>query len=306
MKTYILKRLILFPIILILASFIIFAVLRFIPGDPARLMAGFKASQEDVQMMRKRIGLDKSFLSQYGLFIFNLIKGDLGVSIRSNKPVINEIGKCFLNTFILVLSSYIIAIVLGFVAGMLAAIFQNTWLDNLVIFFAMIGASTPNFWLALMGMSLFSVKFRILPLMGMGTWKHLVLPSISLAFYPTALIARMIRSSILEVIWKDYIKTARAKGLREIVVYFKHALRNALIPIVTLIGLNFGILIGGAVVTENVFNWQGLGKLLVDSIKYRDYPLIQGCFLVTITSVILMNFIVDLIIAKIDPQISFK
>jgi glutathione transport system permease protein len=142
--------------------------------------------------------------------------------------------------------------------------------------------------------------------MGMGTWKHLVLPSISLAFYPTALIARMIRSSILEVIWKDYIKTARAKGLREIVVYFKHALRNALIPIVTLIGLNFGILIGGAVVTENVFNWQGLGKLLVDSIKYRDYPLIQGCFLVTITSVILMNFIVDLIIAKIDPQISFK
>jgi len=306
MKTYILKRLILFPIILILASFIIFAVLRFIPGDPARLMAGLKASQEDVQMMRERIGLDKSFLSQYGLFIFNLIKGDLGVSIRSNKPVINEIGKCFLNTFILVLSSYIIAIVLGFVAGMLAAIFQNTWLDNLVIFFAMIGASTPNFWLALMGMSLFSVKFRILPLMGMGTWKHLVLPSISLAFYPTALIARMIRSSILEVIWKDYIKTARAKGLREIVVYFKHALRNALIPIVTLIGLNFGSLIGGAVVTESVFNWPGLGKLLVDSITYRDYPLIQGCFLVTITSVILMNFIVDLIIAKIDPQISFK
>lgn len=306
MKTYIIRKLIAFPLILILASFIIFGVLRLIPGDPARLMAGPKASQEDVEMMRERLGLNQSFFSQYGSFILNALKGDLGESIRSTKPVTEEIRSCFFNTLKIATTSYIIAILIGFTVGILAAIFQNSWFDHFVMFFAMLGASTPNFWLALMGMSLFAVNLGILPLMGMGTWKHLVLPSLSLAFYPTALIARMSRSSMLEVMWKDYIKTARAKGLKEVVVYLKHALRNALIPIVTLIGLNFGTLIGGAVVTENVFNWPGLGRLLVNAVDYRDYPLIQAAFLVTMTAVVFMNFLVDLSIAKIDPQITYN
>lgn len=293
------------PLVLLVVSFIIFMLLRFIPGDPARLMAGQQATQEDVEMMRTRLGLDKNIFLQYGLFLKNAVQGDLGNSIRSNKLVIGEIASRLPNTAVLAISSYAIAAVIGVTAGVLAAIFQYSWFDQSVMFLAILGASTANFWLALLGMSLFSVKLGILPLMGTGSWQHLVLPTLSLAFYPTALIARMSRSSMLEIIRQDYIRTARAKGLKERIVYIKHALRNAFIPIITVIGLQFGVLFGGAVVTETVFSWPGIGRLLVDSVRYRDYPLIQGTVLMTVFMVVFINFMVDLIIMKIDPRIRF-
>lgn len=305
MGSYITKKLIMLPLVLLVVSFIIFMLLRFIPGDPARLMAGQQATQEDVEMMRTSLGLDKNIFLQYGLFLKNAVQGDLGSSIRSNKPVIEEIASRLPNTAILAVSSYTIASLVGVTAGILAAIFQYSWFDQGVMFFAILGASTANFWLALLGMSLFSVKLGILPLMGTGSWLHLILPTLSLAFYPTALIARMSRSSMLEIIKKDYIRTARAKGLKETAVYLKHALRNAFIPIITVIGLQFGVLFGGAVVTETVFNWPGIGRLLVDSVRYRDYPLIQGTVLMTVFMVVFINFMVDLIIVKIDPRIRF-
>ncbi len=302
---YIIKKLLVFPLVIITVSLIIFAVLRFIPGDPARLMAGKQATQEAVEQMRERLGLNQHFFVQYGKFLKNAVKGDLGVSIRSEKTVISILGKSFPNTFKLVIVSYVIAVLIGVIAGILAAIYQYSWIDQLVMFLAILGASTANFWVALMGMNLFAVKLGWLPLLGTGSWKHFILPALSLAWYPTALIARMSRSSMLEVIRQDYIKTARAKGLNEFMVYIKHALRNALIPIVTVIGLHFGVLLAGAVVTETVFIWPGLGRLLVDAVRYRDYPLIQGSVLLSVTSVVTVNFVVDLLITQINPRLKF-
>jgi glutathione transport system permease protein len=278
-------------------------ILRFIPGDPARLMAGQQATQQDVEMMRTKLGLDENIFIQYADFLQNALQGDLGNSMRSSKPVISEIKSRFPNTMALALSSYTIAVSIGIVSGVLAAVFQYSLFDQAVMFMAILGASTANFWLALIAMNFFSVKLGILPLMGSGSWQHLILPSLSLAFYPTALIARMSRSSMLETIRQDYIRTAKAKGLGAVIVYCKHALRNACIPIITVVGLHFGVLFGGAVVTETVFNWPGIGRLLIDSVRYRDYPLIQGTVLLTVVMVVLVNFLVDIIIVKIDPRI---
>ncbi|MFW6029979.1 MAG: ABC transporter permease, partial [Halanaerobiales bacterium] len=208
MGQYIFKKLIMFPLVLVVVSIIIFMSIRLIPGDPARLMAGQEATQEDVELIQKRLGLDQNIFVQYGIFFKNAIQGDLGSSIKSDNSVIKEIMARFPNTLVLASSSYFIAILFGVSSGILAAIYQNSWIDHLVMFFAILGASTANFWLALLGMSLFSVTLGILPLMGTGSWQHLVLPTLSLAFYPTALIARMTRSSMLEVMKQDYIRTA--------------------------------------------------------------------------------------------------
>ncbi|SFL83089.1 ABC transporter permease [Halanaerobium salsuginis] len=303
MSKYIIRKLLMLPVVLLAVSFIIFMILRFIPGDPARLMAGQQATQQDVEMMRTKLGLDENIFIQYADFLQNALQGDLGNSMRSSKPVISEIKSRFPNTMALALSSYTIAVSIGIVSGVLAAVFQYSLFDQAVMFMAILGASTANFWLALIAMNFFSVKLGILPLMGSGSWQHLILPSLSLAFYPTALIARMSRSSMLEIIRQDYIRTAKAKGLGAVIVYCKHALRNACIPIITVVGLHFGVLFGGAVVTETVFNWPGIGRLLIDSVRYRDYPLIQGTVLLTVVMVVLVNFLVDIIIVKIDPRI---
>jgi glutathione transport system permease protein len=303
LSKYIIRKLLMLPVVLLAVSFIIFMILRFIPGDPARLMAGQQATQQDVEMMRTKLGLDENIFIQYADFLQNALQGDLGNSMRSSKPVISEIKSRFPNTMALALSSYTIAVSIGIVSGVLAAVFQYSLFDQAVMFMAILGASTANFWLALIAMNFFSVKLGILPLMGSGSWQHLILPSLSLAFYPTALIARMSRSSMLETIRQDYIRTAKAKGLGAVIVYCKHALRNACIPIITVVGLHFGVLFGGAVVTETVFNWPGIGRLLIDSVRYRDYPLIQGTVLLTVVMVVLVNFLVDIIIVKIDPRI---
>ena len=305
MKAYLTRKLVALPLILLGVSFLIFGAVRMLPGDPARIMAGPQATQDAVDGMRTRLGLDQPFLVQYGLFLANAAQGDFGESIKSKKPVIDEIGERFPYTVSLAVVSYSFAILVGVAAGMFAAIYRSAWPDHMVMIAAIGGASVANFWLALMMMNLFAVQLRWLPLLGAGGWQNYVMPALALGLLPAALIARMTRSSMLEVIGQDYIRTARAKGLGSSVIYRKHALRNALIPIVTIIGLNFGGLLGGAVVTESVFNWPGIGRLLVDAVRYRDYPIIQGVTLLTVVSVVLVNFLADLVIAAINPRIRF-
>ncbi|WP_429232110.1 ABC transporter permease [Inquilinus ginsengisoli] len=305
MKVYLVRKLVALPLILLGVSFLIFGAVRMLPGDPARIMAGPQATQDAVDGMRARLGLDQPFLLQYGLFLSRAAQGDFGESIKSKKPVIDEVGERFPYTLSLAVVSYAAAILIGVAAGMLAAVYRNAWPDQAVMIAAIGGASVANFWLALMMMNLFAVQLRWLPLLGAGGWLNYVMPAVALGLLPAALIARMTRSSMLEVIGQDYIRTARAKGLGPRVIYRKHALRNALIPIVTIVGLNFGGLLGGAVVTESVFNWPGIGRLLVDAVRYRDYPIIQGVTLLTVTAVVVVNFLADLLIAAINPRIRF-
>ncbi|WP_225772957.1 ABC transporter permease [Inquilinus sp. Marseille-Q2685] len=305
MKAYLTRKLVALPLILLGVSFLIFGAVRMLPGDPARIMAGPQATQDAVDGMRTRLGLDQPFLLQYGLFLSHAVQGDFGESIKSKKPVIDEVAERFPYTLSLAVVSYAAAILIGVAAGMLAAVYRNAWPDQAVMIAAIGGASVANFWLALMMMNLLAVQWKWLPLLGAGSWQNYVMPAIALGLLPAALIARMTRSSMLEVIGQDYIRTARAKGLGPRVIYRKHALRNALIPIVTIVGLNFGGLLGGAVVTESVFNWPGIGRLLVDAVRYRDYPIIQGVTLLTVTSVVVVNFLADLLIAAINPRIRF-
>jgi glutathione transport system permease protein len=305
MKAYILRKLIGLPLILIGVSLMIFLALRALPGDPARLMAGPEATQEAVDAMRTRLGLDQSLIQQYAQFAIDAAHGDLGTSIRSKLPVTSEIAERLPYTLSLALTAYLLAMAIGVPAGMIGAIYRHGWPDHAVMFLAILGASIANFWLALMAMNTFSVKLGWLPLLGASSWKSYILPSVSLAILPAALIARMTRSSMIEVLGQDYIRTARAKGVASSSIYWSHALRNALIPIITIVGLNFGALIGGAVVTESVFNWPGIGRLLVDSVRYRDYPVIQGVTLVAVTGVVLVNFIAEMLIAALNPRIRF-
>ena len=297
------RRLLALPLVLLGASFLVFGAIRLLPGDPARIMAGPQATGEDVQGMRARLGLDQPFLSQYALFLSRAVRGDLGVSIRSRRPVLREVADRFPYTLALACSSYALAIMVGTLAGVAAALRQGRAVDLLVMLGSTVAGSLANFWLALMGMDLLAVRLGWLPLLGAGSWEHYVLPSLSLGLLPTALIARMTRSSLLDILRQDYVRTARAKGLPAWRVTGKHALRNALVPIITVVGLNFGGLLGGAVVTESVFNWPGLGRMLVDSVRTRDYPSIQSLVLLAVLCVVLVNLAADLLIAGLDPRI---
>jgi glutathione transport system permease protein len=305
MRNYWLRKILAMPVILLAASLLIFWAVRLLPGDPARLMAGMQADQKVVDALRSRLGLDKPFAVQYGIFLQNILHGDLGISIRSHKPVAEEIAERFPYTVALATVSYALAVAVGITAGIFAAIYRGRKLDHFVMVAAILGASIANFWLALMAMNFFAVQLAWLPLLGANSWKSYILPSITLALLPGAVIARMCRASMLEIIHQDYIRTARAKGLSTVRVYVHHALRNALIPIITIIGMNFASLLGGAVITETVFNWPGLGRLMVDAVRYRDYATIQGLTLLTVAIVIAVNFAVDVLIGMVDPRIRF-
>lgn len=306
MQAYFLRKLASLPLILIGVSLLVFIAIRALPGEPARVLAGPEATQEAVDAMTARLGLDRSIPEQYFAFATNALQGDFGNSIRSNLPVLQEITDRLPYTLALAVLAYVIAIGVGVPAGMMAAMNRNRWPDYLVMVLAIAGASIANFWLALMAMNYFSVELGWLPLLGASSWQSYILPSVTLAVLPTAVIARMTRSSMIEVLGQDYVRTARAKGLPKREVYWSHALRNALIPIVTIVGLNFGGLIGGAVVTESVFNWPGIGRLMVDSVRYRDYPVIQGVALVAVFGVVIVNLLAELLIAILNPRIRFE
>jgi glutathione transport system permease protein len=305
MRRYLSRKIAALPLVLIGVSFIVFGAIRLLPGDPARMMAGPQADQESVDRMRERLGLDAPFAAQFGDFLVHAARGDFGTSIRSKRPVTRDIADRLPYTLALAGCAYVLAILLGTLAGVGAAIGQGRWPDHLVMAATIAFTSMAGFWVALMGMEIFSVTLRWLPLLGAGSVAHYVMPTIVLALQPLALIARMTRSSMLDVIGQDFVRTARAVGLSEWVVVFRHALRNALIPVVTIVALNFGGLVAGAVVTETVFDWPGIGRMLVDAVRYRDYPVIQGVVLLSVAGVVVINTAADVLIAAIDPRIRF-
>jgi peptide/nickel transport system permease protein len=328
---YISRRLFHLVIILFGVSVLVFLMLRLIPGDPAHLLLGEFASPAEVARIQEKLGLQSSYPHQYFIYVRNLLRGDLGVSIHSGQAVAEEIRVRFLATIELSIAAMLISTLIGILAGIVSSVKRHSFLDYAAMFLALAGVSMPIFWLGLMLMYLFAVKWALLPLMGRFTMgldphmitglvtldsllqgdlplffnslKHLILPAVTLATIPTAIIARMTRSSMLEVLSKDYIRTARAKGLSFRLVIFRHALKNAFLPIVTVIGLNFGLLLGGAVLTETIFSWPGLGRYVVDSLSARDYPAVQGCILLFAFIMVFVNLLVDLFYFYLDPRL---
>lgn len=298
-------RLLLTVFVLIGITILVFSMIRLIPGDPAELLADQWATKEQIEFLRHTWGLDKPLMVQYIIFMRNLLRGDLGESVASGMPVAYEIAMRFPNTLKLAVAGMVIAVIIGGFAGMVSATKPYSFFDNVAMVFALIGVSTPAFWLGLMLILLFSVKLNWLPCTGADTLRHLVLPSLTLGLLAAGIIARQTRSSMLEVLQQDYIKAARAKGLGEAVVVYRHALKNALIPVVTIVGLQFGRLLGGTVLVETVFSWPGMGRLMVDSIFTRDYPVIQGAVLIFATAFSLVNLGVDLLYGFIDPRIKY-
>jgi peptide/nickel transport system permease protein/oligopeptide transport system permease protein len=284
---------------------IVFAMVRLAPGDPAQLLAGEFADAETIELIRERFGLNQSIPEQFLRFVGGVVQGDLGRSTRSNREVTADLAVYFPNTLELALGAIAVAILLGIPMGIIAALRPNTPVDLVVMLGALLGVSMPVFWFGLLAILIFSVELGWFPVAGRGTLRHLVLPAITLSASSLAIIARMTRSSMLEVLGQDFIRTARAKGLFGRGVVLKHALRNALVPVVTVVGLQFGALLAGAVITETVFTWPGIGSLLVQSILARDYPVVQGAVLLIAVSFIFVNLIVDLIYGYIDPRIRY-
>ncbi len=305
MLQYVVKRLLSTIPVLLGISLLLFFMLRMLPGDPAQVMAGQMASPEDIKLIRHQLGLDRPIIVQYGLFLSRLVRFDLGRSARTQSPVTKEVWARLPNTMMLAVAAITLACLFGIPAGIIAAVRPYTWIDYLFTSMALFGISMPVFWLGLMLVVIFSVVLQWLPAGGTGSWKHMILPSFTLAAFVVAFITRMTRASMIEALSQDYTTTARSKGLKERVVIVKHALKNALIPIITVVGLQFGLLLGGAVLTETVFAWPGIGRLIVDSILARDYPVIQGTILIFGLLYILVNLFVDMIYAFIDPRIRY-
>jgi len=282
---------------------IVFLLVHLLPGDPARTIAGVLASEQEVARIRAHLGLDRPLAAQYGIYLVQLLHGDLGTSARTNASVVSEILSRMPYTITLAVLSTLIATLLGMLAGILAAIRHNTRLDFLISGVALFGISMPVYWLGLMLIIVFSIRLHWFPVAGAQEPLSYVMPSLTLAAFSLALVARMTRSAMLEVLRQDFVRTARAKGIGERAVLLGHALQNALLPVMTVVGLQFGALLGGAVLTETVFSWPGVGRLLVDSIFSRDYPVVQGIVLVFSAMFVLVNLVVDVCYAYVDPRI---
>ncbi len=303
MRRYIIKRgVLLIPVIMGVVTFV-FLLIHLIPGDPVDMMLGETAQQADREMLRTRLGLNDPIHLQYYKFIKGIVRGDLGDSIHYNRPVLEIIIDRFPATLELTLGAIVIAILISIPVGIIAAARQYSIFDNSSMLLALLGISMPNFWLGPLLIIVFSIKLGWLPVSGMGGLTYLILPSVTLGTSMAAILSRMTRSSLLEVIRKDYITTARAKGLSELVIMVKHALTNALLPIVTIIGLQFGALLSGSIITEMIFSWPGIGRLTIQAIITRDYPLVQGCVLFIALCYVMVNLLTDLLYVFIDPRI---
>ena len=305
MGKYVLRRLLLSVPVIVGVSIVAFLVMHLTPGDPAQLLAGPDAGIEDIQLIRERFGLDKPLPVQYWQFIQGVFDGSLE-SMKYEVPAIELIGKRLKNTARLAALALLFAVILGVVAGILSAVKRYSWIDYLSTSVALIGVSMPAFWMAIMLVMLFAVELRWLPAAGMGTWKHVIMPAVVLGTSSAGLIARMTRSTMMDVLRQDYITTARAKGVWERTVIYSHALRNAMIPTVTVIGMRIGSMLTGAVLTESVFAWPGVGRLLVDSILGRDYPIVQATMLVIALIYVGANLLVDVLYAFLDPRIRYE
>jgi glutathione transport system permease protein len=305
MGYYILRRVLSATPTLLGVTFAVFMFVHVLPGDPARLMAGIQATEDSVQLVRKSLGLDKPLWVQYGIYLDDLFHGSLGDSNRDSVPVSTHISQAFGPTFSLTLAAMLVAIAMGLAAGIIAAVSHGGTLDFATTSLAMFGISLPSFVLALALIWIFGVDLRWFPTGGDQGAASLVLPAVTLGAGAAATIARISRSEMLEVLAQDYIRVAKAKGHRVRVVVLQHALPNTLIPVVTVIGLHFGFLISGAIIVETVFAWPGLGRLLIDSIAFRDYPVIQGVVLIFALEFVLVNLLVDVLYARIDPRIRY-
>ena len=305
MLKYVIKRALSTIPVLIGISLLLFIMQAMLPGDPAQVLAGQMATPQEIENIRHQLGMDRPIYIQYISFLGRLAKLDLGRSARTQNPVIEEIWARLPNTVLLAVIAISLACLFGIPAGIISAVKPYSWIDYIVSLSALFGLSMPVFWLGLMLVVVFSIILKWLPAGGTGSWQHVVLPSVTLAAFVVAFIARMTRSTMLETLSQDFTTTARSKGLQEWVIIIKHALKNALIPIITVVGLQFGLLLGGAVLTETVFAWPGLGRLVVDSILARDYPMIQGAILIFGLLYILVNLVVDLLYAVVDPRIRY-
>jgi len=306
MIRYILKRLAMLIPVLLGVSIISFALLRLVPGDPAVLLAGEDANPDFIEAVRKEYGFDQPLHVQYLRFMGNVLQGDFGISIRSREPVVNLLKQRFIFTLKLSLCAILIASLIGLIAGIISATRQYSIFDNLSMIGALFGISMPIFWLGLLLMLIFGVYLRWLPVGGSGELRHLVLPALAMGAASAAVIARMTRASMLEVIRQDFIRTARANGLRERVVIYKHALKNAMIPVITVFGLEFGYMLGGAVLTETVFSLPGIGRLMVEGIFQRDYAVVQGAMILVATTFVVVNLLTDIAYAFFDPKIRYE
>jgi peptide/nickel transport system permease protein len=301
---YLARRILAVVPVLFGVTLAVFSMLFLVPGDPVKMMlAEFVTSPDQIAEMRAQLHLDEPLPQQYGRFVVNALRGDLGTSIRSRRPVATEIAENVASTAQLALASMAIAVAIGVPLGLLAALFRNTWLDVGSMVVALLGVSMPSFWLGLLLIFVFSLHLAWFPATGGGDLLHLVLPSLTLGTIASAIIARLTRSSMLEVLGQDYVRTARAKGLAWWGVVVRHALKNALIPIITIFGLQFGNLLAGAVIVETVFSRPGLGRLIVGGILAKDFPLVQGTVLFVAASYVMINVLVDFAYAFVDPRI---
>lgn len=313
MKKYITKRLLMMVVLLLGMTFIVFASLFFASGDPAQIAAGVSATEAEVEQMREYLGLNQPFLVQYGNYLVGLAQGNLGTSLITRQPILDELLIRLPNTINLAVSSMILACLMGIPLGIIAAIKKDSWIDNLLTTFSLFGISIPNFWLGSILIVVFCVHFRIFPTGGMSEpfWTPLgfmqaFLPSLSLGLQVAASFMRISRSSMLDVLQSDYIRTARSKGLKEKAIIFIHALKNAMIPILTQMGTSFGGLLGGAMVTEQVFAINGIGSYLINAINQRNYPAVQSSVLVIAFMFVIVNLVVDILYCVVDPRIRYE
>jgi ABC-type dipeptide/oligopeptide/nickel transport system permease component len=304
---YIIRRLLLLIPIWIGVLTLVFLMRVLVPGDPVDIMFFGQLSDPVVkQAVRHDLGLDRPLYVQYGKYVWGAAHGDLGKSITTQRPVVAEIRNRYPNTLVLTLASLTVAIIIGFAAGVLAAVYKDSLIDTTATVLSLVGLSMPGFWLGLLLIYIFAVSLHWFPVLGSMSLRGMILPSVTLGFIASAVLARIVRSSMLEVLNEDYIRTARAKGIKESTVIIQHAWKNALIPIVTIVGLQFGGLLSGAFVIEYVFAWHGVGELAVQALQKRDFPLIQGIILVVSTTYVLVNLLVDVLYARIDPRIAYQ
>ena len=305
MRTYLARRLAQSALTLLGTSVLVFVILRVLPGDPAKMLLPEGAPQSAVEALNRQLGLREPLHVQYAIFLRSVFRGDFGQSFQYRAPALRVVVERLPATIDLTLSAMALTVLFGVATGIVAAVRQGTGYDYAGTVVTVLGQSLPNFWLGIMLVLLFGVTLRWLPTSGFQGWPHLVLPAVTLAAYPTALVARLTRSSMLEILTQDYVRTGRAKGLAERVVVLSHALRNATIPVLTVIGLQIGTLLGGAVITESVFAWPGIGKLVVDAIFFRDFPVVQTILILSASIFVVINLLVDVLYTVIDPRIRY-
>jgi peptide/nickel transport system permease protein len=303
MLSFLARRLALTFVVLLGVATLVFSLIHLVPGDPAQAMLGEGAAPEDIAQLRARLGLDRPLAEQYAAYMRGLLRGDLGTSLRTQQPVTEQIAERIPATTELAGAAMLVAVLLAVPLGVIAAVWRGTWVDQSAMALALTGISVPGFWLGPLLALVFAVELGWLPVSGRGTLAHLVLPAITLGTALAAILARMTRASVLEELREQYVVAARARGATRARAVLAHALRNSLIPVVTILGLQLGAVLTGSIITETIFSWPGVGRLLIQSINFRDYPMVQGCILLIAVTYVAMNLLTDLVYGWLDPRI---